>query len=413
VAERAAVRGRLLTWAPNLSTLPSVTRSTKVSFHIRRAAAVVMALAASACATRAPDVVRDDEVAAQADLQVAAGAEAFARYCALCHGADATGYAADHAPSLVSRTFLESASDEQIARGIRDGRPGTAMAPYGKARGGPLDDEGVAAILAFLRERGPVRVRLPATAVLGDAASGDTVYAANCQRCHGTQADRGDAVHLANAAFLAAASDAFLRYAVVHGRPGTPMPAFAGVLREDEIDNAVAFLRSSATPPPPERRTPPEPPPLGPVVINPSGKTPDFTLREGRYVPIDDVLRALDEKKRLVIIDARASSDWITLHIPGSISVPYYAFSRLDALPRDGTWITAYCACPHHASGVVVDELRKRGFAHTAVLDEGILEWKKRGYPIAGEPVPGEVQAGKPAAAAAPARSFAAPARAK
>jgi cytochrome c oxidase cbb3-type subunit 3/ubiquinol-cytochrome c reductase cytochrome c subunit len=76
------------------------------------------------------------------------------------------------------------------------------------------------------------------------------------------------------------------------------------------------------------------------------------------------------------------------MRIPGSISVPYYAFSRLDELPRDGTWIMAYCACPHHASGVVVDELRKRGFPYTAVLDEGILEWKKRGYPIAGEPTP-------------------------
>src|SRR5262245_52976653 len=70
--------------------------------------------------------------AAIEETRYAAGAFSYSKYCALCHGKDATGYAADHAPSLVSATFLESASDEFIARGIREGRNGTAMAPYAK-----------------------------------------------------------------------------------------------------------------------------------------------------------------------------------------------------------------------------------------------------------------------------------------
>src|SRR5882672_6179986 len=52
---------------------------------------------------------------------VAEGASAFQRYCQLCHAKDATGYAADNAPSLVTKTFLESASDDLIATGIRMG----------------------------------------------------------------------------------------------------------------------------------------------------------------------------------------------------------------------------------------------------------------------------------------------------
>lgn len=378
--------------------MPRVVRRRKVRLG---GAAIAAVLAAVGCDRPAREVERD-AAAARVDARFAAGAFAFGKYCALCHGVDATGYAADHAPSLVSPTFLESASDEFIARGIREGRPGTAMAPYAKVRGGPLDEDDIAAIIAFLRDRGPVRVRLPAKAVVGDAALGETVYEESCQRCHGTRTQRGDAVHLANPALLAAATDAFLRHAVLHGRPGTPMPSFEGALREEQLDNVVALLRSWATPPPPERRAPPEPPPLGQVVINPGGKAPTFTLREDRYVAIDDVKRALDAKQRIVIIDARAVPDWISMHIPGSISVPYYQFTRLDALPRDGTWITAYCACPHHASGVVVDELRKRGFTHTAVLDEGILEWKKRGYPIESEPAEADAGAGKPAPARVP-----------
>ena len=46
----------------------------------------------------------------------------------------------------------------------------------------------------------------------------------------------------------------------------------------------------------------------------------------------------------------------------------------------------AYCACPHHVSGEVVEELRKRGYKHTAVIDEGIFAWQQKGYPVVAAP---------------------------
>ena len=70
------------------------------------------------------------------------------------------------------------------------------------------------------------------------------------------------------------------------------------------------------------------------------------------------------------------------MHITGAVSIPYHDMKRLDEVPKDGTWVVAYCACPHHLSGIVVDELRKRGYKHAVVLDEGILEWHRRGYPV-------------------------------
>jgi hypothetical protein len=48
--------------------------------------------------------------------------------------------------------------------------------------------------------------------------------------------------------------------------------------------------------------------------------------------------------------------------------------------------VLAYCACPHHVSGEVVDELRKRGYKHTAVIDEGIFAWQHKGYPVVTAP---------------------------
>ncbi|APR84827.1 Cytochrome c family protein [Minicystis rosea] len=320
------------------------------------------------------------------DPKVAAGAEAFAKYCALCHGKDAKGYAADHAPSLVTETFLTTATDAFLSRSIREGRPGTAMAPYGRERGGPLTDDEVKAIIAFLRSKGPGKMVPAPTIVGGVATRGQAVYDANCQRCHGTPAVRGEAVHLANSVFLAAAGDNFIRYAIAHGRPGTPMESFEKKLKPQEIDDVVLLIRSWSTPPPPVPRPPPPPePPLeGPIVINPKGKAPAFTLRENRYVPIDQVKQAFDAKNKMIIIDARPSSEWSLSRIPGAISVAYYQSARLDSIPKDDTWIIAYCACPHHASGMVVDELRKRGYANTAILDEGILEWQKRKYPTEG-----------------------------
>jgi cytochrome c oxidase cbb3-type subunit 3/ubiquinol-cytochrome c reductase cytochrome c subunit len=71
-------------------------------------------------------------------------------------------YAADHAPSLVNPTFLESASADFLRRSIIAGRPGTSMAAYGRLRGGPLDDAGVERVVAFWREQGPAARPLPA-----------------------------------------------------------------------------------------------------------------------------------------------------------------------------------------------------------------------------------------------------------
>lgn len=324
--------------------------------------------------------------APSASPAVAKGAALYAQYCALCHADDATGYSADNAPSLVSRTFLESASDTFIAAGIRDGRPSTAMGAYGKTRHGPLEDADIAAIVAFLRSHGPQPLALPSSTLRGDAVRGGVLFHDNCERCHGTESERKTAVNLYNPQFLASASSDFLRYAIVHGRPPTPMPPFGSALTPpQDIEDLVAWIESKKVAPPPA--VPAEVPKDLPVVINPKGKAPTFTLREDRFAPADEVKKALAEHKKLVIVDARSPADWIAFHIPGAISAPYYDTKELDRIPNDGTWVLAYCACPHHASGAVVDYLRQKGYKHTAVIDEGILVWKQRDYPLAGSSV--------------------------
>ncbi len=338
------------------------------------------------------------------------GRQVYVKLCATCHGPAGNGYASDNAPSLRTTTFLASATDDFLIQAVTRGRPGTAMPAYGRAVGGPLDVAEVQALVAFLRVDGPPAVALPPGPVRGDAQQGQTLYQSTCARCHGTETQRSSAVHLFNPVFLQTAPDGFLRHAIAEGRPPTSMVPWKTALTPPQIDGLVAYLRSKAVPinpaPPPPLPGQPAPPHTGPIVLNPRGKPPQFTLKENLYVSIDQVKAALDAKRRIIITDARPPSDWMNLHITGAISTPYYDLKSLDDLPNDGTFVVAYCACPHHVSGIVVEELRKRGYPHTAVLDEGVYAWQQKKYPVVTAPGSTPPAAPPPMPSPSPARAL-------
>lgn len=162
------------------------------------------------------------------------------------------------------------------------------------------------------------------------------------------------------------------------------MVGFGDQLSADELGALTAFLRSRASgwdTPDVALRVAPEP---NEYVLNPKGDTPTFTLQENRYVPASQVRDALASGERMVLLDARPMSDWQRAHIPGAVPMPFYTVPEeiLEHLPTDGTWIVVYCACPHAASGRVVDALRANGISNTAIIDEGMIIWAQRGYPI-------------------------------
>lgn len=348
----------------------------------------------SAKPQQSPPPAPRDATTADADPSKLEGAALYQTFCAQCHGPDAKGYKADNAPSLVSTTFLESATDEFLQTSIAVGRPGTSMAGYSSEIGGPLDNAAIGRIVAFLRAKGPQARPLGTAASTGSAQRGAAIYARECQKCHGDATTRVNAVHLANPQFLAAASDAFIRHAIAAGRPGTPMEAFGGRLSPQDIDDVVAFVRAFGKPAEvAQPQTLAAPTGKEPLVLNPKGKDPVWkNLRSNpnetqpRYVSVDEVKRALvDGKRRMVIVDARPPSDWMRARIEGAVSIPYHDMKRLAEIPKN-VWVIAYCACPHHLSGIVVDELWKRGHKRALVLDEGVLEWHRRGYPMTTAP---------------------------
>lgn len=78
----------------------------------------------------------------------------------------------------------------------------------------------------------------------------EELYTTYCAFCHGDDGEgylADNAPALSNQTFLSAATDEFLRSAIVHGRPGTPMSAWgeerAGPLTNADVDLIIAYIR--------------------------------------------------------------------------------------------------------------------------------------------------------------------------
>ena len=317
--------------------------------------------------------------------QVEAAAARYQQYCALCHGPDRAGHANDHAPSLRSASLFESGFPRVVREAIAYGRPGTAMGGYSKEVGGPLSRGEIQELTLWLNEQSAAKpVALTDGNIAGDSKRGAAVYQQHCASCHGAEGQGGTGTALGNATMLALTPDAFLRHAIENGRADTPMKPFKGVLSAQDIDGVTAFLRSRSagwSVPEPVLHTPPS---LDATIINASAAAPDFKLTDGLYVSAAELDRELKAGKRMVLLDTRVTSMWERAHIAGSVPGPYYASREevMAKMPRDGTWIVAYCECPRAAAESVVKKLREGGLKNTAVLYEGIQGWVSLGYPV-------------------------------
>jgi cytochrome c oxidase cbb3-type subunit III len=80
-----------------------------------------------------------------------------------------------------------------------------------------------------------------------DVLDFSVLFSRNCAGCHGVEGKGSVAIALASPEYLALADDATILQVVSHGRPGTPMPAFAkaagGMLTEKQISVIVSGMR--------------------------------------------------------------------------------------------------------------------------------------------------------------------------
>jgi cytochrome c oxidase cbb3-type subunit III len=308
----------------------------------------------------------------------------YQKYCTLCHGKDREGHANDHAPSLKAKSLFESGVPHSILRPISYGRQGTAMGGYLDDVGGPMTEDEVWDLTYWLFwQSGAERVKLTEHAVEGDVQRGEVVYQQNCATCHGKNGEGVTAPALGNQSALAHNKDEFIRYAIEMGREGSDMVSFADKLSEADINNVTAFIRSKASGWTMEKTILHALPGPDEYVLNPENDDPEFTLADDMYVSSKDLFQALQDKKKMILLDTRVVSVWQRAHIEGAIPFPYYSEldEKIKDLPKD-VQIVGYCSCPRAATEYVVKQLRELGYGKTAVLYEGIFGWMNLGYPV-------------------------------
>ena len=328
---------------------------------------------------------KEPDPAARVPTRLEHGTELYGRICAVCHGKAGEGYKADEATALAQPDFLASASDDFLRTAIKYGRSGTTMSAWSTERGGPLLPADVEDVIAYLRtwDHAP-RAKLDDGPPLGDAAKAEALYTRECLECHGVRGIGGPNVHIGNLDLLASASNGFLRLAIRNGRTGAQMPAFGGKLGDEGVEDLIALLRNwqSTQEPAVRQAAHPPPLPLGPVPLNPKGPEPVGFKKYPENSGADVIKGQLDRGAKMVILDARAPSDYTNEHIAGAVSVPFYDPSPYyHQLPTDA-WLVCYCSCPHAESGQLAQALVTHGFTKVTVLDEGLGVWKNRKYPV-------------------------------
>ena len=95
---------------------------------------------------------RSEALAEREQALIRSGTRVWELNCGSCHGLNGQG---EDAPALNSQQFLDGISDEQMHRTIATGISGTEMPAWWNEFGGPLTDEQIAAVVAFVRSWEP------------------------------------------------------------------------------------------------------------------------------------------------------------------------------------------------------------------------------------------------------------------
>lgn len=179
---------------------------------------------------------------AETDLHEAeeAGSLLYAANCASCHGENGEGA---FAPSLNSKSFLADVSDDLIFGLTKTGVPGTGMPAWSQEFGGPLTDEQVRELVAFIRSWEPgleVIVQIEHTP---NPEKGAELFESVCAFCHGSEGTGTERAPVLNSdELLTNFDDDWFEETIVQGRPSKGMPTWGTVLSPDQIEDVVALI---------------------------------------------------------------------------------------------------------------------------------------------------------------------------
>lgn len=195
-------------------------------------------------------------LSASAGTSVEVGQQLYASNCSPCHGEFGEGGPNPTRPGdiifpISTSEYLKTRDDFTLRSIISQGQPNFGMSPFGSAYGGPLDDEEIDAIVAFLRSwennppvELPPEVEINIETVNLDASQ---IYQDLCAQCHGPRGEGGLGPSFQSPQFQATRSDQQLFNTINLGHEATAMIAWGDILSQEQIQSLVELIRTFKT----------------------------------------------------------------------------------------------------------------------------------------------------------------------
>jgi mono/diheme cytochrome c family protein len=180
------------------------------------------------------------------------GQNLYVSNCATCHGDFGEGgpnpsRSDDIIAPISTAEYLATRDDFSLRAIISQGQPNFGMSPFGSSFGGPLDDDQIDAIVAYIRSwQAKPPVELPPEVSVPPSESlirSEDLFASLCAQCHGAMGEGGFGPSLIDPEFTATNSDQEIFDHIDLGHEATAMIAWGEILSSEQITQLVEFIR--------------------------------------------------------------------------------------------------------------------------------------------------------------------------
>ena len=180
------------------------------------------------------------------------GQNLYVSNCATCHGDFGEGgpnpsRSDDIIAPISTAEYLATRDDFSLRAIISQGQPNFGMSPFGSSFGGPLDDDQIDAIVAYIRswQANPPVELPPEVSVLPSESliRSEDLFASLCAQCHGAMGEGGFGPSLIDPEFTATNSDQEIFDHIDLGHEATAMIAWGEILSSEQIIQLVEFIR--------------------------------------------------------------------------------------------------------------------------------------------------------------------------
>ncbi len=175
----------------------------------------------------------------------------YAKNCAVCHGDLGEGGVSPVNPGdiiapISTAEYLKTRDDFTLRSVIAQGQPNFGMSPFGSAFGGPLEDDEIDAIVAYIRswEENPPVEQPPEIAATTVPLLGSDIYLEICSQCHGLNGEGAIGPSLSSPEFQNTFSDQEIFDIINMGHSATSMIGWGEILSSDQIQQLVEHIRT-------------------------------------------------------------------------------------------------------------------------------------------------------------------------